>query len=184
MKGSRLFILLLLLLTFGGSFAFANAPADDNFIVRPDDKIVTDIAAHFRSKVGINYAFNNVNVSSNGGNVVLTGQVRDGYVKDRAEEAATEVEGVRTIVNKIEVLRPSAFDDRLRVIIYRRLANDGALFHYFIGIDPAINIIVNGSRVTLVGVVNSRVDKARALSQVRQLPGVLSVTDQLVVSRS
>lgn len=184
MKGSKCLIFALLLLTIGGSFAFANAPADNSISVQPDEKIITDIVAHFRNKVGSGYAFNNVNVTSNGGNVVLTGQVRDAYIKDRAEDAATEVKGVRTIVNKIEVLPASAFDDRLRIMIYRRLANDGALFHYFVGADPAINIIVSGSRVTLVGVVNSRVDKAKALSQVRQLPGVLSVNDQLVVERS
>jgi len=183
MKGSKYLVFALLLIAVTGCFAFANAPVDNNPAVQPDDRIVTDIVAHFRSKVGSGYAFNNVNVSSNGGNVVLTGQVRDAYIKDRAEKAATEVKGVRTISNQIKVLPVSAFDDRLRIAVYRRLANDGALFHYFVGADPAINIIVSGSRVTLVGVVNSRVDKARAISRVRELPGVLSVEDQLVVVR-
>ena len=185
MKGSKILIFVLLLVSLGGGFAFANAPSTDTSIsVQPDEKIVTDIAAHFRHKVGSNYPFNNIVARSNGGNVVLTGDVRDAYLKDEAEEAAMEVKGVRTVSNQIKVLPVSPFDDRLRVMIYRRLANDGLLSMYFVGAYPSISIIVDGSRVTLTGVVNSRVDKAHAVSRVRQLPGVLSVNDQLVVSRS
>lgn len=185
MKGSkRFFIFLLLLVTLGMGFAYADTPAyTTSANMSPDDQIVTNIAAQFRHKAGGNYPFNNIVVKSNGGNVVLSGQVRDAYLKDRAEEAAMEVKGVRTISNQIEILPASPFDDRLRVRIYRRLASDGLLTQYFVGAYPSINIIVNGSRVTLVGVVNSRVDKARATSRVREMQGVLSVNDQLVIER-
>ena len=185
MKGSKLFLLLLLLVTLGVGFAYADNPGyTTSANMSPDDQIVTELAAHFRHHVGNNYPFNNIVARSNGGNVVLTGQVRDAYMKDEAEKAAMEVKGVRTISNQIEVLPVSPFDDRLRVMIYRRLANDGLLANYFAGAYPSINIIVSNSRVTLVGVVNSRVDKARAVSRVRELFGVLSVNDQLVVERS
>jgi hypothetical protein len=183
MKGPKYLLIAFLMVAFSASFAFASIPADSSISAQPDHEIVKEIVKHFRSKVGQGYAFNNVTVTSKAGNVVLSGQVRDAYIKDRAEQAATEVSGVRTILNEIQVLPVSAFDDHLRLVIYRRLSHDGALFHYFVGKDPAINIIVNGSRVTLVGVVNSRVDKVRAISRVRELSGVLSVRDQLVVHR-
>ncbi len=44
-----------------------------------------------------------------------------------------------------------------------------------------IQIIVDQSRVTLVGVVHSEVGRVRAASRVRELTGVLSVDNQIKV---
>jgi osmotically-inducible protein OsmY len=182
MKGSKYMVAALLLVLIGGSLVFADITPQATAI-RSDDEIVTDIVAKFRGKIGRNYAFNTVFVSSENGNVLLTGQVRDAYIKDRANDAVTGVPGVQSVINRIEILPVSTFDDRLRIAIYRRLSNDGMLFHYFVGKDPSINIIVDGSKVTLVGVVNSQVDKVRAASRIRGIFGVLGVDNQLIVTR-
>jgi osmotically-inducible protein OsmY len=183
MKGSKYLVLALLLVLTGGSLIFADTAPQASVAFRSDDEIVTDFVRNFRARVSTDYVFNSVSVKSENGNLVLSGKVRDGYIIDRAMDAAKKVQGVQSITNRIELLPASAFDDRLRVAIYRRLSRDGALFHYFIGYAPGINIIVENSRVTLIGEVNSRVDKVRAASRVRELFGVLSVDDQLIVTR-
>jgi len=183
MKGSKYMVLAFLLVMIGGSFAFANTAPQASVVVRSDQEILNDFVAKFRARVGSDYVFNSVSASCENGNIVLEGKVRDAYIKDRATDAAKKVEGVASITNRIEILPVSSFDDRLRVAIYRRLRRDGILFNYFVGKDPGINIIVNGSRVTLVGTVNSEVDRVRAASRVRELSGVLSVDNQLVVVR-
>lgn len=151
--------------------------------MKTDEDIKLEIAARFRKKASGNYAFNSVFVQAKDGHVVLTGQVRDAYFADRAEEAALEVIGVRSVENRVEILNVSAFDEQLRGTIYRRLSRDGLLSNYFLGARPSIHIIVSQSRVTLVGAVNSNVDRVRAASRIRELSGVLSVDNQLEVVR-
>lgn len=148
---------------------------------RTDEAILMEVGARFRKKASQNYVFNTVTVQSTDGHVILSGQVRDAYFADRAEEAATEVVGVRSVENHIEILGVSGFDERLRAGIYRRLSRDGLLFNYFLGSRPSVHIIVNQSRVTLVGFVNSNVDRVRAASRIREMSGVLSVDNQLKV---
>ncbi len=181
MKGSKWIVLLFLVVAaFNVSAASAST---EKIVIRSDDEIVTDVAARFRGLSARYSVFNSVFVSSKDGNVVLTGKVRDAYLKERAMKAATGVEGVRSVSNQIEILPASNFDDRLRALIYRRLRNDGVLFWYFVGKDPRIQIIVDQSRVTLVGVVHSEVARFRAASTVRGLFGVLSVDNQIRVVR-
>lgn len=151
---------------------------------KSDEDINLEVAARFRKKASRNYEFNTVSVKTVENTVYLMGQVRDAYFSERAEEAATEVAGVEAVQNKIEILPVSQFDDRLRLAILRRLSRDGLLVNYFVGSRPGINIIVSRSRVTLVGSVNSEVDRVRAASRVRELSGVLSVDNQLQVTRS
>lgn len=182
MKGSRCIVLLLLAVSVFNVSA-ANGSTERS-VFRSDDEVVTDIAARFRGQVARNPVFNSVFVSSKDGNVVLTGKVRDAYLKERAMKAAAGVDGVRSVSNQIEILPASNFDDRLRALIYRRLRNDAALFSYFVGKDPRIQIIVEQSRVTLLGDVHSEVARVRAASAVRGLFGVLSVDNQIRVVRS
>jgi len=182
MKGSKYLVFALLLVLTGGSLIFADTAPQASVAFRSNDEIVTDFIRNFRAKVGANYIFNSVSVSCENGNLILSGQVRDAYVKDRATDAAEKVQGVQSITNQIEILPVSPFDDRLRVAIYRRLSRDGLLSRYFIGRYPGISIIVNNSRVTLIGEVSSQVEKAFAANRVRELFGVLSVNNQLVVT--
>jgi len=182
MKRSQLLVFALLLTLLGSGIASAETATQKTLVVRSDEQIVTDVVARL-TRIGQSYTFNSVYVKSEGGNVVLTGKVRDAHLKERAFEEASKVQGVRSVQDHIDVLPISAFDDRIRIAAYRRLRNDGALFHYFLGRDPSINIIVENSRVTLVGAVNSKVDKVRAASPIRELSGVLSVDNQLQVVR-
>ena len=146
-----------------------------------DDEITVDVIAQIKRDSPQNFVFDSLSAETKNGNVILTGQVRNAYLFDIAEKAAAKISGVKAVTNNIEVLPPSQSDDRLRAAIYRRLRNDDRLFYYFLGAQPSINLIVNGSRVTLAGYVDTESDRVLAGSLVRQIPGVLSVENQLKV---
>lgn len=148
---------------------------------RSDEEITVDVVDKIRKKATGSYVFDKLEVVSKNGNVILTGQVRNAYLVDDAAEAAMEVKGVTSITNNIEVLSPSTGDDRIRGNVYRRLRNDDRLFYYFLGAQPSINIIVDRGRVTLSGWVDTEGDRVLAGSLVRQMPGILSVDNQLRV---
>jgi hyperosmotically inducible protein len=117
------------------------------------------------------------------GTVTLMGQVRTGQLKNDAERAVKEIEGVETVVNNIEVLPTSPHDDSIRLTAYRAIYRHDALERYAIESLPPIRIIVKNGHVTLEGVVNSQLDKTLAATQARSVPGVFSVTDNLKVEK-
>lgn len=148
---------------------------------KTDLDIETDIAAKLRNRASIYSGFNALTIRSFDGNVVLEGKVRDAYLSDYALKAATEVRGVKSVSNKIDILPVSYNDDRLRVGIYNRMRRDARLFHYFIGNQSSIVVIVENGRVTLAGQVTTPVDRTVAEHLVRGFTGVLSVENQLLV---
>lgn len=117
------------------------------------------------------------------GTVTLLGQVRTGQLKNDAERAVKEIEGVETVVNNIEVLPTSPHDDSIRLAVFRAIYRHEALERYAIESLPPIRIIVKNGHVTLEGVVNSQLDKTLAATQARSVPGVFSLTDNLTVEK-
>jgi hyperosmotically inducible protein len=118
------------------------------------------------------------------GAVRLSGQVRTAWLKNDAEKAVKRVRGVDTVVNEIEILPPSTFDDQIRMAVYRSIFQDSSLYRYALGVSPAIRIIVKNSRVTLEGVVSTSMDKALAGLKAREVFGIFGVTNNLVVEKS
>jgi hyperosmotically inducible protein len=51
------------------------------------------------------------------------------------------------------------------------------------GANPSIHIIVNRGRVTLDGVVSTKMDSQLAYTAANQVPGVFSVTNNLQIER-
>jgi osmotically-inducible protein OsmY len=150
-------------------------------IQRTDEEITIDVVDRIRKEATTSGIFDNLEVITKGGMVTIRGKVRNAHLYDVAQEAAMEVSGVRQVSNQIEILPPSQNDDRLRLQIYRRLRNDDRLFYYFLGARPSISIIVDRGRATLTGYVDTEGDRILAGSLVRQVPGILSVENQLRV---
>lgn len=148
---------------------------------KTDEDITVDVIAQIKHDAPQNLVFDSLSVNTRGGNVTLLGKVRNAYLYVIAEEAAAKISGVRSIDNRIEVLPPSLNDDRLRAGILNKLRNDDRLFYYFLGSQPSITIIVEGSRVTLSGLVDTESDRILAGTLVRQMTGVLSVENNLKV---
>jgi hyperosmotically inducible periplasmic protein len=114
--------------------------------------------------------------------VVLSGQVVRPSTRSDAEARVKEIDGVRRVLNQIEVLPASPQDDRLRVALYRAIYGwDSPLFRYATQAVPSIHIIVNGGRAALKGVVSNRGDATQAYVRARGVPGLFDVKNELQV---
>ena len=125
--------------------------------------------------------FDNLAYSINGGNVTLYGQVVRPSTRSDAERRVRKIAGVTRVVNNIEVLPLSGFDDRIRVATYRSIANMGGLHRYLRGTNPSLHIVVNRGHVTLEGVVSGSGDRTLAYHAANRVPGVFSVRNNLRV---
>jgi hyperosmotically inducible periplasmic protein len=115
------------------------------------------------------------------GTVTLLGQVSQPTLKSDAENVVKRIEGVEKVVNNIEVLPTSINDDRIRRAAYRAIYGNSVLSPYQIRAVPPIHIIVKNGNITLEGVVARQMDKQIAGVQANRVPGVFSVTNNLVV---
>ncbi|MCC6862792.1 MAG: BON domain-containing protein [Bryobacterales bacterium] len=113
--------------------------------------------------------------------VTLIGKASRPTLKSDAENVVKRIEGVETVVNRIEVLPPSPNDDRLRLALYRAIYGHSALQTLALRALPPIHIIVSNGDVTLEGVVASEMQKNIAAIQANGVEGVFSVTDNLRV---
>jgi len=126
-------------------------------------------------------AFNYVTVAVNDGVATLSGATYNDVGRDAALAITQRMPGVKDVVDKINVLPTSLFDDSLRRRAVRVIYGDSALGQY--AIDPArpIRIIVDNGHITLYGAVDRTMDKEIAGIRANQLPGAFSVQNNLVV---
>ena len=108
--------------------------------------------------------FDNIQADVNEGVVTLTGKVTMPYKSTDIEKQVAKLTGVTQVVNRIEVLPVSQFDDDLRRGIARAIYGNSNFWGYGSMVNPPIHIIVDRGHVTLEGVVNSNVDRAIARS--------------------
>lgn len=125
--------------------------------------------------------FDNLAYQVDGSTVTLYGQVVRPTTRKDAEGRVKRIPGVERVVNNIEVLPLSPFDDRLRTQTYYTIFNTGGLYRYALGANPAVHIVVNRGHVALEGVVANKMDKQLANIAASSVPGVFSVTNNLLV---
>lgn len=128
--------------------------------------------------------FDNIKFQVNGGTVTLSGKVYSLGVKKSAENVVKNIEGVTEVVNNIENLPASPFDNRIRQEIVREFATRGAnLYRYLQEPNPSVRIIVENGRVTLEGNVLRRSDSDLANILANSAFGVFQVTNNLVIEK-
>jgi hyperosmotically inducible protein len=120
-------------------------------------------------------------VDNDNGTVTLAGDVTRPILKSDAGNVVKRIAGVTNVVNNIKVLPPSSFDNRIRVATYRSVFGFAGLYRYAMGTNPSIHIIVDNGHVTLKGVVANQGDKNLAYIRANGVPGVFSVTNDLMV---
>jgi hyperosmotically inducible protein len=125
--------------------------------------------------------FDNLAYSINGGTVTLYGQVVRSSTRSDAAGRVKRIAGVTRVVNNIEVLPLSGFDDSIRARTYRSIAQMGGLYRYLRGTNPSLHIVVDRGHVTLEGVVSGKGDRNLAYIAANRVPGVFSVTNNLRV---
>ena len=127
--------------------------------------------------------FDNLAYQVEGSTVTLYGQVVRPSTRSDAARRVSRIPGVERVVNNIEVLPLSRFDDEIRLRTLRELQRTGHLFYYLRGTNPSIHIVVNRGHVTLEGVVSTEADRNLANIVARGVPGVFSVTNNLRTER-
>jgi len=103
--------------------------------------------------------FDSVHASVVDGVVTLDGKVTMPYKASDIAKRVANVEGVTEVVNHLEVLPVSLFDNQLRTRIARAIYSNSSLSTYGLGPNPSIHIIVEGGHVTLDGVVMNNMDR-------------------------
>jgi hyperosmotically inducible protein len=127
--------------------------------------------------------FDNLEFEVNGTEVVLSGQATRPTLKSDAERVISRIEGVTKVVNNIEVLPLSPFDDQIRIATYRSIYGFGALSRYNWGPVPPIHIVVKNGNVSLAGVVSNETDRSMAALRANGVSGVFSVENELRVEK-
>ncbi len=115
-------------------------------------------------------------------NVTLTGQVTRPTLKSDAEAVVRGIAGVGRVINNIEVLPLSTFDNSIRVATYRAIFGRPGFEKYAIRAIAPIRIIVKNGTITLEGKVDNALDRQMAEMAARLVPNVFSVTDNLTIS--
>lgn len=125
--------------------------------------------------------FDSINFTLDNHKVTLTGQVLRRTLREHAEAAVKNIEGVDAVVNQIEVLPVSPTDDDLRRATYRALYEDPVLERYATQTLPPVHIIVKNGHVALEGTVESVSDRNLAGTRAGTVPNVAGIKNDLQV---
>jgi osmotically-inducible protein OsmY len=131
---------------------------------------------------GTGIMFNNLKLKVKDGVVTISGDVRDCPSRDSALAIAETEPGVKNVINHINVLPVSNFDDELRIKVARAIYGHSALQKHALDPQSPIRIVVENGHVRLEGVVDSQMDKQIAGVHASSVPGVFSVENHLTVA--
>ena len=127
--------------------------------------------------------FDNLSFKVEEGTVTLYGQVSRPTLRKDAQRVVERITGVEEVVNQIEVLPLSNFDDRIRLATYRAIYRQPGLDRLSLMAVPPIHIVVKNGNVTLEGVVNNQGDSTRAYLAANGVSNVFSVKNNLRIER-
>jgi hyperosmotically inducible protein len=149
--------------------------------MNPKALSISDQVHHELAMVPWYGVFDNLAYQVDGTEVILSGQVTSehGVTKDDAGKFVKSIPGVTKVVNNIEILPPSPFDNQIRRAEYRAVFSRGDLGRYTLGAIPQVHIIVKNGHVSLEGVVMNQMDKNMAGIIANTVPGVFSVENNL-----
>ncbi|MCC6327674.1 MAG: BON domain-containing protein [Acidobacteria bacterium] len=125
--------------------------------------------------------FDYIGYDVNGSTVTLYGKVYNAVNKSTAENSVEDIPGVSRVINKIEVLPPSPFDDTIRRDLYGSISRTAGLSRYLWPVNPSVRLIVDRGRVTLEGYVSNKGDKNLMNIAANGVSNVFSVTNNLKV---
>ena len=162
-----------------------NAAMKDEDIVRTVNNIQVDtdgvtsnqIIEQARRRLLASYAY-----TAHGNTLIVLGQVTQPYKKAAIGYSFAHIRSVEATDNKIRVMQLSLFDDDLRMQVARAIYDDPYFSEYVDAGRLPIHIIAFEGDVTLEGIVDSQLDRARAEADARMIPAVDTVTNNLRVA--
>lgn len=148
-----------------------------------DGELRENIAERLRyDRIGYGIMFNNFQIRVKDGVVTIAGDARSYPDKASALAIVESTPGVRDVKDEINVLSLSGFDDDLRLRTAMAIYRDPVLQKYAMDPQAPIRIVVENGNVKLYGMVDSAMDKQIAEAKARQVPGVFSVENHLLVA--
>ncbi len=127
-------------------------------------------------------AFDAIAVQVNNGVVTLSGHAYGPVDASDAVAIVENTKGVRDVINNIDVDPVSPMDDQIRLAVFRKVYGFPMLNKYAMDPVKPIRIQVANGHVTLYGSVDNQADKNAAGIQANSVPGVFSVTNDIVVA--
>ncbi len=127
-------------------------------------------------------AFQAITVQVQNGTVILGGHAAGPIAASDAVAIAENVKGVKDLVDNIQVDPLSPLDDQIRLAEFRAVYSSPFLSQYTIDPEKPIRIQVANGHVTLYGVVDTEAQKNAAGIKANTVPGVFSVTNDIVVA--
>lgn len=170
----------MVLLGFMG-FALGAPAVSAGTSARPNISAIPNQVQHELAMLPWYGVFDHLEFQVSGTEVVLSGQVISEHATttDDAARFVKSIPGVTKVVNNIEVLPPSLFDDQIRRAEFRTVFSQADLGRYTMGAIPQVHIIVKNGHVSLEGVVMNQMDKNIAGIAANTVPGVFSVENNL-----
>jgi hyperosmotically inducible protein len=180
----KLFLMTGVFLASGYSASAGDKHHNDAFVRGPEgESRVAQQVRHELLMLPYYSVFDDLAFRVEGSTVTLYGAVTNPTLKSDAENVVKRVEGVTNVVNEIKVLPLSPTDWQIRKAMFRAIYGDPQIGdRYGHQALPSIHIIVENGHVTLEGVVNSDADKNLIGIRANSVPGVFSVTNNLVVA--
>ena len=140
----------------------------------------------FKKIISLPYygVFDNIKYRVDGDTVTLYGKVYSLGLKNSAENTVKRIDGVESVINNIEMLPPSPYDNSIRRAVLRSFVRDGgSLYRYLQGTQPSMRIIVDNGNIMLEGFVSNRGDYNLANILANGIPGVFNVKNNLIVEK-
>ena len=155
----------------------AQSPTDlagQSASVKGDNQIQTDLAKVFSKE-----RFKDVQVTANGGIVILTGDVALYADKEEADKKAHHLKNIIAVRNEIQVVGAKVSDQELQTKLVKKLEFDRV--GYGTTAFNAISVSVADGVVTLAGHAYGPTDKDSAQSAASNSPGVRDVINEIEV---
>jgi hyperosmotically inducible protein len=126
--------------------------------------------------------FDNIKFQLDGSTVILSGKVAVAMNRKDAERSIERISGVQRVVNNIEVLPPSPYDNSIRQRMLQTFADKG-LYRYLWEPRPSVRIVVDRGRVELEGYVANRGDYNLMNILANGVSGVFQVRNNLIIEK-
>ncbi len=164
---SKLYRILLMFVLLATATAYSREDLDDNDIQSAiNEELLFDdsVRAHL------------VDVDVNQGIATLSGTVNNLLAKEEAEELASLIKGVRSVVNKLIVQPYHRSDLEIASDVDIALLNDPAADSYEVDVE------VKNGKVTLKGTVDSWAERTLAEDVAKAVKGVTGIDNKLKVN--
>ena len=125
--------------------------------------------------------FDHITYQINGSTVILGGSTYSLSTRKEAERVVKRIPGVDQVVNNIEDLPPSSFDDQIRHQLVASFERTGSVYRYIQGVNPPVRLVVNRGRIALEGYVDNRSDANTMYILARGVQGAFDVENHLIV---